>query len=254
MKLTDSNYWETSYKSTTFVDIDSHSIASFLKKYLANVKEMESIEIGSYPGTFQPTIGRMGYLLNGIDFNLKNATDLPNWLKTLDLHVGNFETVDFFDFAKSNTKKYDLVCSFGFLEHFTNYEEVIKGHLDLVKPGGKVIITTPNFRGWMQSIPHWLFDRPNLQKHYLPSMNPEKWASILKNNNFEIQFSGYFGGYSFWVDNLENRSKLKYYLLRFTERSISQFRKVFNIFQFESLAFSAFCGIVATKKIADNTK
>lgn len=248
MRLTDAKYWNDSYKTLSFEDLNTHEVALLLNKYLADSEGKEALEIGSFPGSFLPTIGRRGFILNGVDYNLKNSTDLPLWLKTLNLKVGKFETSDFFDFIKINSKNYDLVCSFGFLEHFSNYEDVIKSHIEMVKPGGQLIITTPNFKGWMQFLPHWIFDRPNLKKHYLPSMNPGKWKKILIRNNFEIEFAGYFGGYCFWVDNMQNRNKILFYSLRFVERCISQLRKIFKFYKLESSAFSCFCGIVATKK------
>jgi 2-polyprenyl-3-methyl-5-hydroxy-6-metoxy-1,4-benzoquinol methylase len=39
------------------------------------------------------------------------------------------------------------VISFGFIEHFDNPENVIQKHLDLLKPGGILIVGVPNFTG-----------------------------------------------------------------------------------------------------------
>ena len=52
------------------------------------------------------------------------------------------------DFFSFNTKeKYDLVSSFGFIEHFDNTEEVFAKHCDLVNDNGYLVIGLPNLRG-----------------------------------------------------------------------------------------------------------
>ena len=250
MRLTNKDYWDSMYSGkTAFFDNKDHSISYFLNQYLKNGDSKESLEIGSFPGAFQPTIARNGYKLNGIDFNEGNSKELPNWLKSLNIDIGKFHTYDFFLFIKDFETKYDLVCSFGFIEHFKNYEEVLKLHCNLVKPGGQLVLTTPNFRGWMQFIPHFLVDRQNLSKHYLPSMNPDKWRHILETNGFDVEYSGYFGGYSFWIDKRADKGTFMYVFQRFVEGAISQLKKIFSILNFESSSFSCFCGVVATKRI-----
>lgn len=244
MKLTTKEFWDESYEGADFFDQKDHAVATFLNEHLGDGTSKDSIELGSFPGSFLPTIGRKGYRLNGVDYNNKNAIDLPGWLQSQGLAVGEFRSGDLFEFIAQNDRTFDMVCSFGLIEHFENYDQLILQHASLLKPGGKLVITTPNFRGTLQYIPHKLFDSYNLSKHYLPSMNPKKWRRLLESNGFVVNYAGYFGGYSFWVDRTQKRSAVTKKLLRFTEWSIWQIRKVL---WFQSPAFSAFCGIVATK-------
>ena len=248
MRLTDEDYWNLSYKNFIFQDIKEGAIFDLLSKYLDKVEGKSSLEIGSFPGTLIPIVGRKGYIVHGVDYNSRNGVDLPNWLKSLNLQVGKFWVSDFFTFKYDVVKRFDLVTSFGFIEHFENFDEVIKEHLDLVVAGGKVIITTPNFKGWMQYLPHRIFDNENLKNHFLKSMNPSKWKKILEANGFEVKYYGFFGSYLFWVDPNQKRSKIQKYYLKQTHRLIYNLNKVFQKFKIESNIFSAFCGIVAVKK------
>lgn len=244
--LTTKEFWDNGYKDFEFSKLsETNSVSLWLRNHLNSCNCCKSLELGNYPGQFMTTLGDLGYELNGVDYN-ENNYDLKKWLISLGYDCGDFHVDDIFQIKLKDD--YDLVCSFGLIEHFYNYEEVIEMHLKLIKKGGKIALTTPNFRGWMQFIPHWLFDRINLRKHYLPSMNPSIWKKILEKNNFEVQYSGYFGGYVFWTDKDVKRSKLNYFSLRFFERAISQFAKVFKFLSFESSAFSAYCGLIATKK------
>jgi 2-polyprenyl-3-methyl-5-hydroxy-6-metoxy-1,4-benzoquinol methylase len=49
---------------------------------------------------------------------------------------------------------FDLVYSFGVVEHFTDPRPMIRKHVEMLKPGGTAIITVPNFGpglyGWLQ--------------------------------------------------------------------------------------------------------
>lgn len=249
MRLTDKQFWDEEYTNVQIEDHSEHDISIFLNKFLERGENKTALEIGSYPGSFLPTIGKKGYVLNGIDFNEKNATELPEWLKSQNIKVGNFFSGDLFQFAKANKQRYDLVCSFGLIEHFENFTELISLHAQFVKEGGQIIITTPNFRGWLQYLPHRWFDKKNLKKHFLPSMMPQVWKEYLEANGFEVHFAGYFGGYTFWVDRTQHRNGFQKVLLKITEKTISQFKKVFKKLKRESPAYSAFCGVVAKRKI-----
>ena len=248
MRLTDEKYWNEGYSEQEFVELTGGALVDLLNKYLENGKHKNCLEIGSFPGSYIPAIGRKGYQLNGIDFNKRNAEELPKWLSSQGLAVGKFWSGDFFEFIKDHPARYDLVCSFGFIEHFENYKEVIQLHIDLLKPSGKIIITTPNFRGWMQYLPHKFFDNENLKKHNIKSMNPAAWRKLLEANGFEIRFHGYFGKYYFWVDENQQRSKLQLFMLKNVNRLIFNLNKIIKKSGKESKSYSAFCGIVAEKR------
>jgi 2-polyprenyl-3-methyl-5-hydroxy-6-metoxy-1,4-benzoquinol methylase len=248
-RLTTEADWLQSYDQQELSDQDNHSIAILLQQFAGNGEGKTAIEIGSYPGSFLPTLGRLGYTLNGIDFNPNNVTVLPAWLKSKGCRVGQFITDDFFNFSQQSTQQYDLVCSFGFIEHFKNFDEVIHYHTKLVAPGGKLIITTPNFRGLLQYIPRRIFDNENLKKHHLPSMQPLHWKNQLLQLGFEVEHTGFNGGYTFWVDKSIDRSWLSKKLLRATELSIYQFKKLFVKIRWESAVFSSNCVIVAKKPL-----
>ena len=73
--------------------------------------------------------------------------------------------------------------------------------IELVAPGGVILIETPNFRGWVQQLLHRVLDATNLRRHHLPAMKPEKWAAVLRKEGFEIVSSGYLGRFQFWTDS-----------------------------------------------------
>lgn len=240
-KLTTREFWEKGYADITFSKHEGHGIDSFIRKYIPANANGTCLEIGSYPGPFLASFGDLGYKLNGIDFHPGNEKALPEWLRSMNYKTGKFESRDFFDFYPSD--KFDVVASFGFIEHFGNFSDVISRHAELVNVNGYIIITTPNFRGWIQQVLHRAFDKTNLSYHNLNSMHPERWAARLETLGFEIHFKGYFGDFWFWRSP-EKMGFIRTKLCWLAERLIPRIRK---ILWFQSPAFSAYCGIVARK-------
>ncbi|RYD81645.1 MAG: class I SAM-dependent methyltransferase, partial [Sphingobacteriales bacterium] len=169
-KLTTQEFWVPNENGVAFVRHDNHGIDALIKQYIPETTAGSCIEIGSYPGPFLSTFGDLGYTLNGIDFHPDNAIGLPAWLQSEGYKTNQFLCVDFFEFKPK--QQYDVVASFGFIEHFVDYKSVINTHATLVKENGYLIITTPNFKGKIQ---HWLhrhFDKSNLALHNIKSMSP----------------------------------------------------------------------------------
>jgi len=117
----------------------------FLKTQNAGV----AIEIGCVPGRWMLYLNKeFGYRVSGIDYS--DRLDLVR--KTLS--ANGIDGVELFheDFMSFNTaKKYDLVFSTGFVEHFDEHDEVVRRHAEIAKPGGLVVIVVPNLTHI-----HWL--------------------------------------------------------------------------------------------------
>lgn len=182
MDLVEQTYWDNIYRDkelTTIITEDA--INDFIKKNIPEARGYMSVfEIGCYPGNYLPCFGEKGYEINGIDLTPK-VNELSQFLASQGYKVGRIERGNFFN---EEFRQYDIVCSFGFIEHFINYCDVIKMQLDMVKPGGYVLIETPNFRGLFQYLYHRVFDNLNLKRHNILSMNPNEWSKIAKMNGF----------------------------------------------------------------------
>lgn len=232
--------WDQGYVQTEFgTGLLSRPIADLIKKYFSgNVGRV--FEIGCFPGTFLNVFGEMGHELNGID-GARRLPEMVSYLAKKDYRIGRFYNEDFLQLSSGD--KFDIVCSFGFVEHFPEYETVIRRHLEFVNDSGYVMITVPNFLGWWQKFLHGLVDSENLSKHCLQSMDPDKWKRIFDDEGYEILFCGWFGKYDFWVEGQER--SLANDLLKKVAIGLSIILK--KIIFFDSRAFSPFCGVVAKK-------
>ena len=188
---------------------DRYCTIQLIHKWLTAQEPVEGksvFEIGVYPGRFIVHFGRAGYELNGID-QTQFLPRMEHWLRQQRFKVGEFMQGDVL--SMNHSRLYDVVFSAGFVEHFTNFEDIVQLHADLVKPGGYVYITAPNFGGKIQYWLHHYLDKENLDRHHVPSMDVEKWSALLIKNDFEILEAGYIGHIDFWTDQQERDFKQK---------------------------------------------
>lgn len=222
---------------------ENNIIENWINNYLINTEIKTSIEIGCYPGKFLTILGKKGIEVNGIDF-IPDVVKLERIFKEIGYNVGEFINADFTKFK--TTKTYDCVMSFGFIEHFINWEEIMIMHLDLVSENGYIIIEVPNFRGIFQKLPRFIFDFKNYRRHNIDSMNIEKWNVILKNNGFEIISSTYFGGYTLWFEN-QTRNQTLIKIRNVFISILKKIKKKIHPNSQEHESFSCVMGIIAKK-------
>jgi len=243
MDLIKQTFWDNKYENSVVVpEISSkNALIKWLQVVFSLKKEGTCIEIGVFPGGYINVFGKLGYQISGIDLTPR-VVELNDIFHSRNYLTGEFQQQDFFEFKPD--KKYDIVYSFGFIEHFIDYKSVIVKHFDLVTDDGILFIVVPNFRGKVQRFLHKILDNKNLKRHNLKSMNPKEWEDVFIENNFEIIKQGYIGKFEFWTG-----IKNKY--IKITVHRIFKFiiAPVLRLFLPKSSpSFSPYCGIIAKKK------
>ena len=240
MDYVEQGYWDKSYQqldlSTLYVDpLVRNWIQSFIPK-----SNGTCIEIGCFPGGNLTTFGDLGYKLHGIDLTPRVEKDLHKMFKSKGYRVGEFKRIDFLEFKPE--KKYDIVCSFGFIEHFSDWKGVLSRHASLVNENGFLIIEAPNFRGSVQRILHTFLDKENLSNHNIHSMVPYQWKKHIESLGFESVFCGYFGNFKFWVDDCK-RNWLQKLTINLIQSSTKRFLKYLP----NNRLYSPCCGLIARR-------
>jgi hypothetical protein len=94
-------------------------------------------------------------------------------------------------------KRFDIVASFGLVEHFTDFDAMLDIHDDLLAPGGLCIVEVPHFRK-LQYLYHYLLDRKDLLRHNTAVMNLDVFNRLAARKHHRILHLDYCGALRFW--------------------------------------------------------
>ncbi len=239
--MTDKSFWEGTWEKFSPKKVQDVLYTELFERYLKPDQSLECLEIGCFPGNFLIYFyNRFGYRVYGIDYFDK----IEGMARNLEINGVNEFTLFHEDFMRWETqKKFDLVFSNGFIEHFFNYEEVLDKHIRLLKDNGILFVAMPNFR-YLQYFLHRFFDNENLKEHNLSAMRLNALKQYFLKNKLRIEYLGYYGGPGFWVRHLEERSRLIQIVIKITIKIIHFFRRIIKL---DSRFFSCYLVCIAKK-------
>jgi SAM-dependent methyltransferase len=247
MTVTDRGFWQEAWgaadSAKRYLTLPS-GFEPFFRRYFTRAeagRHVDFLEIGCFPGRFLYHFAKeFNYRVFGIDF-VPQAAAIPQWLAELGVEA-QVTVADFFFFEPQ--RQYDVVASFGFVEHFPNWQEVLERHLALLKPAGTLIVEMPNFRYGQYWLRRFL-NAQVLEGHFLGVMDPVKWAQALEQHGLKVLYSGYYQTFRLW-GGLAGRGfmrllrKIVMEPLRFLQKVI----KIFHI-DYPNRYFSPYIIIVA---------
>lgn len=148
------------------------SVAQALKQYFSGNTAVSVLEIGSGLGYLTYALNKAGYSAKGIDIS-EDAVAKANQ------RYGNyFEYKNLFKIVEED-ERYDCVIMTEVIEHVEEPVSFIEAALKLLKPGGKLIVTTPNKNAtqfgtvWHSDFPPvhlWFFTEESI-KHIASKFN-----------------------------------------------------------------------------------
>jgi len=212
---TDKKFWNSYFDShkRSLAIIEKSLFSDVFDKYLSFDPNKTVLEIGCADSDFLCYISKkFGYKAFGVDY-AESIERTRNIFRFNGLSEPILYKEDVFTWATD--MKFDLVCSFGFIEHFNGLDGIVIKHANLLSPGGKLIISMPNFSG-IQYFFHWLIDRPNLKKHNTKIMNLNTIKKSVENTGLKIERLSYYKTFGFWTENhnMNRFEKLINWLIR----------------------------------------
>lgn len=206
--ITDKAFWDEYWNNYKFEQVPEKVV---FEKFMPSLSTAKSfIEIGGFPGVFASYFFKHGVKdVTLLDFYI-NRHIVHKFEETNSLPSDTIKCIksDFFNF--NSERKYDIVFSAGFIEHFLDTEDVIKRHVELLSDKGQLLILLPNFlglNGYVQKI----FDKENLENHNLDSMRIEKLREIVKTFDLKNIQVDYIGKPMLWLEpKPQNINKRKY--------------------------------------------
>ncbi|SRR6266480_1786539 len=183
------------------LEIGTRNIMWLLRKYVR--PGMQVLEIGFAPGKMLSWTGAvLGAQVSGLDYSEIGIAAARRLFEHIGLK-GDLRYEDMFD-TTFKSGSFDLVCSFGLIEHFDDPREIVRRHAVLAKPGGVVLITVPNYGGIYGRIQRY-FDPESLDIHNLDIMNPGTLAKLAPLDTVaEVQTFEY-GRMSPWLISFSKR-------------------------------------------------
>lgn len=218
-----------------FKAYDIYLFQEILKRYIPYDPSRSIVEIGSGDGKLLKEISALiGGKVTGIEYSEPAARIAEsNGVRTI---VGD----TFSEKLRGRYKEcFDVVYSYGFVEHITPPRKAVDIHLDLVKKGGYFFVQIPRLRKF-----NWLrfkIFRPSLLDHHnLPLMEQEILEKECMVEGVEKVFCGAYGTFKLRLPM--DQKNIRYYALKaacLLEYILNPlFRAVFGNRGFETRFFS----------------
>ena len=139
------NRWDTAGLPSPRL-LSTRETDRYIRKLLASVPENgKLLELGGAPGRIAQRhyLCRPDIYIDCIDFSpvgIKKTRDLYDRLGI----KGEVIEADIRD-CPDHYGKYDLVCSYGLIEHFEDIKDVVASHFRFAKKGGAIGVSVPNY-------------------------------------------------------------------------------------------------------------
>lgn len=125
--------------------VRDRKIFNYMNKYLGDIKGLKTIEVGAGAGVYSFIFAKRGAAVTLVDYSREALTLASKCFSSGGIRASFLEMNALKSFSDL-TEKFDLAMSFGTVEHYRGQERfrMAKAHLDLVRPGGVVVISVPN--------------------------------------------------------------------------------------------------------------
>ncbi len=187
-------------------------------KYLSQRQGQRIVEIGSAPGDHLVRLASFfGLIPYGIEYTQAGAKLNQQLFEQAGIPKEQVIIGDFFspEIQNQYAQFFDIVLSRGFLEHFENPKTVIQHHLHLLKPGGLLIVTIPNLRGFVNHFWVSRFSKEELAIHNLAVMEKKAFASCFDFPEMIPIYCSYFGTLNFNLWKADQTAVAKWLLNQF---------------------------------------
>jgi cyclopropane fatty-acyl-phospholipid synthase-like methyltransferase len=248
--LTENKYWENIYVSYNLniprLGKNQKLFFKLLSKFLKKDKNKLMIEIGSAPGKNLYYFNKFyNFKVYGVEYTTNGYQANKALFKKYNIN-GVVIHSDFLDinFQKKYYNFFDLVSSFGFIEHFNNPKLIIENHLSLLKKEGLIVITIPNLTG-INYYFNYFFNKDLFEIHNLNIMKLKNFKKLFDNEELEILYCNYFGDFTFTLFNTNNPIKL--FILRIGYLTEFIFNFFFSLF-LNKKNYSPFLLLIAKKR------
>lgn len=134
------------------------------------------LEIGCAPGKVLAWVAAALHAeVSGLDYSERGISAAKRLFAALQLKGDlRCQSLDETTFPRGT---FDVVYSGGLIEHFKDPRDIVRAHVQFLKPGGTAVMTVPNYRGFYGRLQRY-FDAETLTTHNLDIMTCEALATL----------------------------------------------------------------------------
>lgn len=188
-------YWLTQKRSSKprRESLQIKEIKKIFHRYLPQKEGIQVLEIGGgYGGYLMYLHDQFQYKVSSLDYSKEGNESTLQLFSDAHKEIRIFEQDLFGDL--SDVPNFDIVFSLGFIEHFDDPLPVVMKHIELIKPGGILLIGVPNLDGIYKQVLRRT--APSFESsHNLKIMRLESWKEFEKTYNLQSIYTGYVGGF-----------------------------------------------------------
>jgi len=165
-------------------------------QYLSGRTGAKVLEVGSAPGTHLVQLHQTyGFECYGVEYTPRGAELNKQVFQRHGLDPAKVIQADFLspEFQTRYRAYFDIVVSRGFIEHFRDVDRVVSAHVNVLAPGGLLVVSIPNLRGINYGLA-LLFCKERLPLHNLAIMRRERFSKLFDLKGLIPLQCGYFGG------------------------------------------------------------
>ncbi len=175
--------------------VSTRDLKHLLRKHIE--PQMKVLEIGFAPGKFLAFAAKvLEANVSGIDYSEGGVQFAKRLFGALGIG-GDLRCEDVFT-TTLPLGKFDFVYSNGLIEHFEDPTELVRRHVEFLRPGGTALILIPNYGGIYGRIQRH-FDPENLEIHNLNIMNCGAMSRLSPGNMIAQATSFRTGKISPWL-------------------------------------------------------
>lgn len=204
-RLTTKTYWDSTQGRPTDVRKRArrirrlaafdHQLAQLLLNTVSHARltidRPRILEIGCANSIWLPYLARETNAdVAGVDFS-ERGCDLARLNLAATGVEGAIVCDDFFDYVKHQASAFDVVLSFGFIEHFPDVANILSTIATVLRPGGVLLATIPNLAGVYGPIQR-VIDEEVWRKHVV--LTVEELHECGRLAGLDDLTSGYVGG------------------------------------------------------------
>ena len=227
-RLTTKDTWQAHWESKKHLRYITHNY-SFHEVIYALSKKLppasRCIELGGYPGYFSIYFKKYcGLSPTLIDYYFDHDS-FKEIIEFNGLQVSDISIIQDDVISHAPNEFFDLVASFGLIEHFRDLNSILSAHIKFLKPGGILLISLPNFMG-INGLLQKYFDPTNLSIHNLEVMNLELLKISLVEMGLTQVDASYYPSTQVWIENLAQRG----FMLKVFVRAVGKLAALASLF------------------------